>query len=410
MNFNKAAVIGAGAMGAGIAQVLSQAGLEVVLKDVQASFVERGLANIKRMYDSRVKKDVLCQSDADRLFASIKTTTGTEGFENVDIVIEAALEKIDVKLAIFSELDKVCPTHTILASNTSALSISEIAQATKRADKVIGLHFFNPAHVMKLVEVIPGVRTSQETVSTLLAFCKSRLGKEPIEVKECPGFLVNRLLFPYLNEALYVLQEGQYSAWEIDEAAVAFGLPIGPLALLDMTGLDICLHVNQFLAREYGARFDTAPSLSELVQNGFLGQKSGAGIYLHPKDTVGAKGERKEINGQLTKLLKQLQEGEALPPAKQPFDVYRVVLPMFNEAMYALQEGVVAPQDVDPAMKNGTGLQRGLLSVAEDNGLTWCFTRLEELRATHGERFRGAWYLSKLIRAGLHDLRDLNGV
>jgi len=258
--------------------------------------------------------------------------------------------------------------------------------------------------------VIPGLRTSQRTVSSMLDLCKNRLGKEPVEVKECPGFLVNRLLFPYLNEALYALQEGRYSPWEIDEAAVAFGLPMGPLTLLDMTGLDVCLHVNQFLAKEYGTRFETASSLRKLVENGFLGQKNGAGIYLHPAGKKSAKGERKELNGELTKLLKPVKEAAAPPPAKQPFDPYRVVLPMFNEAVYALQEGVVAATDVDPALKNGAGLKRGLLSLAEEKGLIWCLEKLEKLQATHGERFRPSWYLAKLVRAGLHDLRELDAL
>src|SRR5277367_1017877 len=376
MNFNRAAVIGAGAMGSGIAQVLSQAGLEVVLKDVEASFVERGLANIKRMYESRVKKEVLSQSEADRLFSLVKGTTGNDGLDQVDLVIEAALEKINVKLEIFRELDRICPARAILATNTSALSISEIAFATKRPEKVVGMHFFNPAQVMKLVEIIPGVKTSPETVSALLDFSKNRLQKAPVEVQECPGFLVNRLLFPYLNEALYVLQEGHYSAWEVDEAATAFGLPMGPFTLLDMTGVEICLHVNQFLAEEYGTRFETAPLLIELVQKGFLGQKTGAGIYLHPSGKSPAKGERKEINSALPEMLKQLRSASKIDqptPAGEPdFDVYRIVLPMFNEAVYALQEGVVKAEDVDQALKNGIGLGRGLLSLAQEQGLNWC--------------------------------------
>jgi 3-hydroxyacyl-CoA dehydrogenase len=247
----------------------------------------------------------------------------------------------------------------------------------------------------------------------LLDFCKNRLGKEPVEVQECPGFLVNRLLFPYLNEALYVLQEGEHSAWEVDEATVAFGLPMGPLTLLDMTGLDVCLHVNEFLSQEYGTRFETAPILKELVKKGFLGQKSGAGIYLHPAGQPSGK-ERKEINNALPQLLTQMRAegkiGEPTPPAKQPFDPYRIVLPMFNEAVYALQEGVVRAKDVDPAMKNGTGLTRGLLSLAQEKGFSWCHEKLDEYRTAKGERFRPSWYLAKLVRAGLHDFRELESV
>jgi len=218
MKVQKAAVVGAGAMGSGIAQVLSAAGIEVILKDVKQDFVDRGLANIKRMYDSRVKKGTLSQTEADYLFANVKGATDYKGFEDVDLVIEAALETIEIKKEIFSELDKICPPHAVLASNTSALSISEIAACTKRPQQVLGMHFFNPAQTMKLVEVIPGIRTAKRTVDGALALCRE-LNKVPVKVEECPGFLVNRLLFPYLNEALYVLQEGKVSPHDMDKAA-----------------------------------------------------------------------------------------------------------------------------------------------------------------------------------------------
>ncbi|CAM6003216.1 unnamed protein product [Sphagnum balticum] len=414
MIFHKVAVIGAGAMGSGIAQVLSQAGLSVVVKDVEQAFVEKGLANIKRMYDSRVKKEVLTQDAADRLFANISTTIDNTGLHDVDLVIEAAKETIEAKLAIFKDLDKVCPEHAILATNTSALSISEIASATSRPDRVLGLHFFNPAQVMKLVEVIPGLLTSNDTVDKLLKFCRETLQKEPVKVVECPGFLVNRLLFPYLNEALYVLSEGHTNAADIDQAAVDFGLPMGPLTLLDMTGLDICAHVNNFLAGEYGARFETAPLLPKLVELGFLGQKSGAGIYLHPQGGKAAPGETKEINPRLEGLLREVNQDRLRPSVHQQngaaFDVYRVIMPMFNEAIYALQENVVEASDIDPAMKNGTGLKRGLLTLAQEHGLAWCHEKLEQYRIAKGERFRSPWYLSKLVRAGLHDLTQASAI
>jgi 3-hydroxyacyl-CoA dehydrogenase len=405
MKFYKAAVVGAGAMGSGIAQVLSQAGLQVVLKDIETSYVEKGLANIKRMYDSRVKKEVLTQAEADSHFAKIKGTTGFDGFEEVDLVIEAALEEIEIKLKVFRELDRICPAHAILATNTSALSISEIASATKRPDKVVGMHFFNPAHIMKLVEVIPGVKTSEETVTAAIDLCR-KMQKNPIKVEECPGFLVNRLLFPYLNEALYVLQEGKHGPEEIDKAAVEFGLPMGPLTLLDMTGVDVCFHVNQFLSSQYGLRFKTSPLLKKLMDNRFLGQKSGAGIYQHTPGKIYGKDEKREINPGLAKLLTEIG-GNGSAANEGAFDVYRIIMPMFNEAVFALQEKVVAVNDVDLAMADGIGLKRGLLSIAKENSLSFCYDKLNELAGIHGERFHPAWYLGKLANANIHDFSEL---
>jgi 3-hydroxyacyl-CoA dehydrogenase len=407
MPVEKAAVIGAGAMGSGIAMVLSQAGIQVVLKDVEQAFVDRGLANIKRMYDSRVKKEVMTQAEADKHFALVSGTTTYDGFKDVDLVIEAALELIKVKVEIFQELDKICKPQAILASNTSALSISEIASATKRPDKVVGMHFFNPAQFMKLVEVIPGVKTSNETVAAAQQLCK-KMGKTAVRVEECPGFLVNRVLFPYLNEALWALQEG-YKPEVIDSAVVAFGLPMGPLTLLDMTGIDVCAHVNEFLYGEYGPRFETAPVLKALMQAGHLGQKTGAGIYLHVKGQVPNKDEPKQLNPALAGILASVGKGHSLKNgAADKFDALRVVLPMFNEAVYAIGENVVHHSDVDVAMECGTGLKRGLLSLAKEKGLAACLNELSAYQEKHGERFRPAWLLRKLVRANIHDFHDLS--
>jgi 3-hydroxyacyl-CoA dehydrogenase len=405
MQVQKAAVIGAGAMGSGIAQVLSQAGIKVILKDVEQSFVDRGLANIKRMYDSRVKKEVMTQEEADRLLSNVSGATTYDAFSDVDLVIEAALELIDVKVAIFKELDARCPSRAILASNTSALSISEIGAATKRPDKVLGMHFFNPAQIMKLVEVIPGVRSSEETMHVALDLC-NRLGKTAVRVEECPGFLVNRLLFPYLNEALYALQEG-YDPVAVDQAVVAFGLPMGPFTLLDMTGIDVCAHVNDFLYSEYGPRFKPAEILSKLMKAGHLGQKSGKGIYQHPKGEIPNKDEPKKINPELAELLKSIGSVKSTETGKTAIDAHRLILPMFNEAIYAIQEKVVAHSDVDLAMASGTGLKRGLLSLANEKGFAWCLENLDENLKTHGERFRAAWLLRKYVRAKLHDFSNL---
>jgi 3-hydroxyacyl-CoA dehydrogenase len=407
MKVQKAAVVGAGTMGAGIACVLSQAGIQVVLKDVKQEFVERGLSNIKRMYDSRVKREVLTQQEADRLFALVKGTTEYDEFSDVDLVIEAALEQIEIKLDVFKELDKRCPQHAVLASNTSALSISEIAACTKRPDKVVGMHFFNPAQTMKLVEVIPGVRTSSETVEGAMQLCK-QLGKTAVRVEECPGFLVNRVLFPYLNEALYVLAEGIADAETIDKAAVDFGLPMGPFTLFDMTGIDVCAHVTNFLYQEYGPRFEPAPILKALVDKGFFGQKTGAGFFTHPRGVVPSKDQPKQLNPELPPILQAARGNGHAVKRSRPFEVYRIILPMFNEAMYAVEESVVRPEDVDVAMEFGTGLKRGLLSLAREKGFDWCLKELESYHEYYGERFRPAWLLRKLVRSGIHDFASLH--
>ena len=246
------------------------------------------------MYESRVKKEALTQKEADDYFALITGTTSFDRFADCDLVIEAALEEIEVKIDIFRQLDSICPQNAILASNTSALSISAIAEATTNVRKKYWGCTFNPAQAMKLVEVIPGLKTSKETTDCAIALCR-RLNKIPVLIEECPGFLVNRLLFPYLNEAQWLLKEGIATICEIDAASVKLGMPMGPFALLDMTGIDVCAHVSNFLYGQYGARFAPSGLLDLMVQNGFLGQKSGAGFYLHGKGQA-AKDAVAEIN------------------------------------------------------------------------------------------------------------------
>jgi len=405
MRVQRAAVIGAGAMGSGIACVLSQCGIEVLLKDVEQAAVDRGLGNIKKMFDSRVKKG-MAQAEADKLFALVKGTTSYEDFKNVDLVIEAAFEEISVKLDIFKTLDEICPARAVLATNTSALSISEIAAATNRPEKVVGMHFFNPAQFMKLVEVIPGVKTSAETVKIALELCRD-MQKTPVKVEECPGFLVNRVLFTYMNEALYVLQQGLATAEEIDAKVVQSGLPMGPFALFDMTGIDVCAHVNKFLYSQYGPRFTPSPLLAEMVLAGALGQKTGAGFYLH--DQQAAKGEAKKINPALADLIVQANKDSGAKSIKpRAFHADRLILPMLNEAIYCLQEQVVEADDIDVAMQNGCGFKIGLLAIAKEKGLAWCLAEISAYEQEQGERFRPSWLLAKLVGAKIHDFSELN--
>ncbi|MCL4440787.1 MAG: 3-hydroxybutyryl-CoA dehydrogenase [Firmicutes bacterium] len=278
----KVMVLGAGTMGAGIAQVAAVAGYQVMLRDTSREFVESGLAKIDKSLERAVKKERISLAEKQQILDRIQCTTQLDVAREVDLIIEAILENMELKTKVFSELDALTPSHCILASNTSALSISQIASATKRPDKVIGMHFFNPVPVMKLVEVIKGSKTSEETFNSTVRFVGS-INKQPVAVNEAPGFVVNRLLVPLINEAVFMYSEGVSSAEEIDEAMkLGANHPIGPLALADMIGLDICLAVMETLHEEFGEdKYRPAPLLRKMVRAGDLGQKSGQGFYTY---------------------------------------------------------------------------------------------------------------------------------
>lgn len=389
----KAAVVGAGAMGSGIAQVITYSGLPVVLKDVNQELVDKGIEAIRKIYQSRVDKGRMSPGEMQQKMDLVTGTASYEGFEDVDIVIEAVPEKMSIKRQVFAELEQVCPEQTIFASNTSALSISEMAAATKRPHKVIGMHFFNPAHVMKLVEVIPGLDTSQETVDDVVMFAES-LRKIPVVVQECPGFLVNRLLMPYLNEASIALGEGAATASQIDAAMVDFGMPMGPFTLMDMLGLDVCSDVGSYLYSEYGERMAPAPLFYKLIQAGRLGEKSGAGFYGYGDQTDEPV---KQMIAEISASLPPQQRGE--------FSVDRLIMPMINEAVLCLQEHIASAPDIDMAVVAGLGMtyhgeRIGPLALADTLGLDTVLAKLEELRARYGERFRPAWKLRTKVRAG----------
>jgi len=385
----KAAVIGAGTMGAGIAQVITYSGLPVILKDVNQDAVDRGLATIKKIYQGRVDRGKMTQTDMEQKMALVSGAVDFSGFSDVDIVIEAIYEDVSVKQKLFQELETACPEGTIFASNTSSLPISAIASATKKPEKVIGMHFFNPAPVMKLVEVIPGLGTGQETIDDVVLFSES-LRKIPIRVQECAGFLVNRLLMPYLNEAAIALQEGAETAKGIDAALVDFGMPVGPLALFDMVGIDVSVKVADILYGAYGPRATAAKILRELDQAGRFGLKSGAGFYDY--------GEGNEAG--LSNLINQVQEEGS---EKTPFSANRLIMPMINEAVISLQEGVASAGDIDIAMMAGTGFPQdkgGPLHYADKIGVDVVLSELESFTKTLGERFWPAPMLKRMVQGG----------
>lgn len=276
----KVMVLGAGTMGAGIVQTAAQAGYDVVVRDIKQEFVDRGIAGIDKLLTKNVTKGKMAQEDKDAVMGRISGTLDLKDAADCDLVIEAAVEVMDIKKSIFKELDEICKPECILASNTSALSITEIGAATGRTDKVIGMHFFNPVPAMKLVEVVRGNATSQETYDKINATALE-MGKTPVEITEAPGFVVNRILIPMCNEGFYALMEGVASAEDIDTSMkLGANHPMGPLSLADLIGLDVCLAIMQTLQREFGDdKYRPCPLMVKLVRAGKLGRKTGEGVF-----------------------------------------------------------------------------------------------------------------------------------
>jgi 3-hydroxybutyryl-CoA dehydrogenase len=280
-NVRKIAVVGAGTMGAGIAQACAAAGFQVTMRDIEQRLVDAGFRRIRDPLAKRVERGKMSQAEVDAILSKIRGVVPLrEAIDGAQVVIEAVFEKMEVKKELYAELERLCPADVVFASNTSSLSITEMATATKRADRVVGMHFFNPAPVMKLVEVIRGSETSDETVRLIKGLC-TKLGKEAVEVKESPGFVVNRLLVPMMNEAFNLLQEGVASPEDIDKAMkLGTNMPMGPFELADYTGLDIGLDVMEVLFRETGdPKFRPSTLLRKYVRAGRLGRKSGRGVY-----------------------------------------------------------------------------------------------------------------------------------
>lgn len=392
----RVAVLGAGIMGGGIAQLLAYKGYGVRLKDIQQGALSEGLKHARNQFDQLVKRRRLGRREAERRMNAISPSLDYSGFGTVGLVIEAVVERMDVKKAVLKETEAEVVADAVLTTNTSSLSVTEMQGALARPENFAGMHFFNPVHRMPLVEIIRGQATSAETVATVFEVVR-RLGKTPVIVADGPGFLVNRILTPYLNEAGFLLGAGAAIA-EIDQALKDFGMPMGPLRLLDEVGLDIARHAGRTMEEAFGERMAAAPTLAALGDDSDrLGRKNGKGFYTyedgreqHPDPTV------------YEDLASVIGEKQASLPQREIVD--RCVLPMVNEAARILEEGITrSPGDVDLAMITGTGFppfRGGLLRYADTVGLRTILAKLESFARALGPRYEPAPLLRQRAEAG----------
>ena len=402
-----AAVIGAGVMGSGIAQWLSSRGVTVILRDVAREQIDRGLANVEKIYGDAVKRGLMTEEKAKQGRARICGSTAPMELRDVQFVIEATSEKMEIKKEVFRELAMEAGPKTIVATNTSALPVSELADVTVSPEHVIGLHFFNPVSRMKLVEVVIAKQTSDETRDRSLSFVR-QIGKLPVVVRDSPGFLVNRVLFPYLLEAAELFESG-VDAERIDRALVEWGMPMGPLRLIDEIGVDITIDIGNTLEKAYGQRDHVAAVLLWLRDQQMLGRKTGAGFYKYegksqtPNDSlaqwrvVAGGGDPGRDEGSAK------TQPASPPPATADDLTHRLIFLMVNEAARCVEEGVVdSPEDADYGMILGTGFapfRGGPLRFAEHFGLKRTVEELERLARTE-EKFTPCEILKKHARDG----------
>lgn len=280
MEIKRIGVLGAGTMGNGIAQVAAQSGYDVVMRDIEQRFIDGGMKNIHRMLSKGVEKGKITEEQMETTLSRIKPTLKMEDLSGSDVVIEAVIEDTELKKSVFKEIDGLCDDHTVFATNTSSISITDLAAATNRPDRFIGMHFMNPVPLMKLVEVIRGLQTSDETLRTISDLAE-KMGKTPVEVNDYPGFIANRLLMPMINEAAFCLMEGVATKENIDTVMkLGMNHPMGPLELADLIGLDVCLFIMEVLYNDFNdSKYRPCPLLKKMVRAGYLGKKTKKGFY-----------------------------------------------------------------------------------------------------------------------------------
>jgi 3-hydroxyacyl-CoA dehydrogenase/enoyl-CoA hydratase/3-hydroxybutyryl-CoA epimerase len=388
---NRSLVVGAGLMGAGIAQWLSSRGIRVILKDVGPAPLGNGMKSIAKIYGEGVKRHLFSETDARNAFDRVLPIYEEVPLRNLDLVIEAAIEKLDLKQQIFADLESKVPPDLVLASNTSALSIDAIAASLQHPERVVGIHFFNPVHRMQLVEIVRGTKTDATTLNIAIQFAK-QIGKLPVLVKDSPGFLVNRILLPYMVEAVRLFSEG-YRIEKVDRIMLDFGMPMGPLRLIDEVGLDIAEHVAKELASRIKHLAPLNETLGKMIAKGWLGRKSGKGFYEH------SSGGDAKINAALGDLHPDepttVNEGDLRD---------RLVLSMVNEAARTVEEKIVdSPEDVDFGMIMGTGwapFRGGPLRFADHLGISTVVSRLNNLRDRVAPDFEPCPLLADMANRG----------
>jgi 3-hydroxyacyl-CoA dehydrogenase/enoyl-CoA hydratase/3-hydroxybutyryl-CoA epimerase/3-hydroxyacyl-CoA dehydrogenase/enoyl-CoA hydratase/3-hydroxybutyryl-CoA epimerase/enoyl-CoA isomerase len=389
LTVSQVGVVGAGIMGSGIAGAHVRRGIRAVMIDTLPGALEKGVAAITKSLQGRVGIGRMTLHEATAALARLSTSGTLQSLADRDVVIEAIIENEEAKTALYSSLDRILRPGALLASNTSTISITRMAKSVAHPELFAGMHFFNPVDRMQLVEVIRGEKTGDVTVATLVALAK-RIGKTPIVVRDCPGFLVNRILFPYLNESLLLLQEGA-SARALDKAATAFGMPMGPVTLNDLVGLDTSLYAGQVINAAFADRAVASPILDQLVAAGRLGQKSGAGFYSY------AKGSRGVDDPAFAAILERCRTAQRDISAEEITD--RLFLPMLTEASRVLEEEIVRePGDVDMGLILGIGFpsfRGGILRWADDEGLGNILQRLAKYERL-GKRFEPTAQMRRL--------------
>ena len=388
---NKAAALGAGVMGGGIAQLFASRNMPIRVKDLNNEAVAKAYEQAAGVLKGKLKRRRITKLEFGQILSKITGTIDYSGFRKTDFIVEAIVEDLNIKKKVFAELENHIREDTIVVSNTSSLLINDMAVAFKKPERFAGMHFFNPVHMMPLVEVIRGEKTSDETIATTFKLAKS-LGKTPVLVNDGPGFLVNRLLVPYMVEAVSLLEEG-ISIKHIDRIIESFGMPMGPIELFDEVGIDVAFKVAKILSQSMGDRMADSPVLEKMIADGRLGKKSKKGFYIY-------QGKKKspdpDISNFITVTKKVDLSDEEL--------VQRMIYPMINEAARCLEDKIVTrPQDVDLAMIFGTGFapfRGGLLSYADSESVTKVHDTLDKFSTTYGSRFKPSGMLRKIAGTG----------